>query len=59
MAALADAASTDELHQYHNDRDDQENMNEPAYRGTGNEPQGPQDKQDDGDGKEHDVLSFG
>jgi hypothetical protein len=51
--SLQDLSTLKEINHYHHDRDDQENVNEPAHRVRGDQTQRPEDDQNDGYGPEH------
>jgi hypothetical protein len=52
---LERTSPADEIDENHDDGDDQENVDEPTHRIGGNEPQGPQDKQNERNGVQHGV----
>jgi hypothetical protein len=57
-SAPLQASALNDPNQNHNDRDDQEDVNEPAHRVRGDKPQKPKYDEDDGDGLEHGVGPY-
>src|SRR5659263_129567 len=51
--SLHSPSTLNDIDQHHHDRDDQENVNEPAHRVRGDQTYRPEDKQNNGYGPEH------
>src|SRR5450432_1445613 len=50
------SATADHADEHDDDGDDEENVDEPSHRVRGDDPEGPEQEQQDGDGPKHDGL---